>query len=57
MPRKGTEPLQNNDETHWLDTTKPGYVTLCQTQGNDSNIVNEYTTATCPECRRIDRES
>ena len=51
------EGLEVDGYTHWLDTDMGGYVTLCGIQGHDSNIVNEYTRATCPECQSRDRRS
>ena len=45
----------NPDHTHWLDTDRGGYVTLCQRQGSESVIVNEYTRVSCPECKATER--
>ena len=43
--------------THWLDNARGGYTTMCGEQGHDSNVVNEYTRATCPKCKAVDRAS
>ena len=43
------------DHTHWLNTARGSYITLCTKQGAEPVVVNDYTRATCPECKAVDR--
>ena len=41
--------------THWLDTDRGMPYSLCGYRVNPDTIVNEYTNASCPLCKAMDR--